>query len=322
VSAAVLEARAAARRSAHWRERRQVLTLMAPWIIGFSLFFAFPLITSFYYSFNHYDLLSSPRWVGLANYKYMFKDPEVGPAIKNTLWLIVFMVPAQVIFGLGVALALSRARRGASIFRAIFYLPTLVPSVAGVLGFIYLFNPATGPVNTILGKLGIDGPLWFNSPHWSKPALVLLALWTIGDTMIIFLAAVLDVPKHLKESAALDGAGPLQSLLRVTLPSVSPVILFSAVTAVIAALQYFTEAYVVASATQGGHAAAVTASNLGYPQGSTLFYPILLYTQGFQRFNMGYAAALTMLLLVVSLVVTLVILRNAKRWVHAEGEAR
>jgi multiple sugar transport system permease protein len=293
---------------------------MSPWIIGFSVFFGYPLVMSVYLSFNHYDLLSPPRWVGLANYRYMFSgdDPQVKPAILNTLWLIGIAVPLQVIFAFGIALMLARARRGVGVFRTIFYLPALAPPVAATLGFVYILNPATGPVNTMLRWIGIQGPLWFQSPEWSKPSLVALGLWGVGNTMVIFLAAVLDVPRHLYESAEIDGAGPLQRLRWVTLPTISPVILFAVVLGVIQGLQYFTQAYVAAGVASGqaSQAADVTSSSLGYPLNSTLFYPVLLYQHGFSDFEMGYASAMAVILLGVSFVVTMVIVLNSRKWVH------
>jgi multiple sugar transport system permease protein len=298
---------------------------MSPWIVGFSVFFGYPLVMSAYLSFTHYDLLSSPRWVGLANYRFLFtEDRTAWPAVRNTLWFIAIAVPLQVLFALGIAIMLSRARRGIGLFRTVFYLPALAPPVAATLGFVYLLNPATGPVNTILAKAGIQGPLWFDSPQWAKPSLTLLALWGIGNTMIIFLAAVLDVPKQLDESAQLDGAGWLRRLRWVTIPSISPVILFAVVLGVIQALQYFTQAYVAASvaAGQASQAGSVSTLELGYPEGSTLFYPVLLYYHGFRFFNMGYAAAMAMLLLAVAFLITLVIIRNSRRWVHYAGAVR
>jgi len=310
--------RTAARRRADWRRRRLVLLLMSPWIAGFSVFFGYPLVMSAYLSFNHYDLLSPPRWVGWANYHYLLRvDPQTWVAVKNTAWMIGFAVPLQVLFAFGIAMLLARAKSGAGFFRTVFYLPALAPPVAATLGFVYILNPATGPLNTILGKLGIQGPLWFQSPHWSKPALVGLGLWGIGNTMVIFLAAVLDVPQHLYESAELDGAGPLQRLRWVTLPSVSPVILFAVVLGVIQGLQYFTQAYVAASIASGqASQAGDTLNSLGYPEDSTLFYPVLLYQHGFNDFQMGYASAMSMLLLLVSFAVTLVIVLNSRKWVH------
>src|SRR5213076_596756 len=283
------------KRRAAWRRRRLVLLLMSPWIVGFTVFFGYPLVMSVYLSFTHYDLLSSPRWIGTANYRYLFHDePQVWTAVKNTLWYIAVAVPLQVLFAFGIALMLARARRGVGIFRTIFYLPALAPPVAATLGFVFILNPATGPVNQILAHLGIQGPLWFQDPAWSKPSLTLLGIWGIGNIMIIFLAAVLDVPRHLYESAELDGAGPFQRLRWVTLPTISPVILFSVVIGVIQALQYFTQAYVAANVASGqaSQAGDQTVNNYGYPEGSTLFYPVLLYQQGFRYFNMGYASAL------------------------------
>jgi multiple sugar transport system permease protein len=316
--------RTAAKRRAAWRRRGIVLAFMSPWLVGFTVFFGYPLVMSAYLSFTHYDLLSSPRWVGLANYRFLFtKDQTVWPAVKNTLWFIAIAVPLQVLFALGIAIMLSRARRGVGAFRTVFYLPALAPPVAATLGFVYLLNPATGPVNTILEKVGIQGPLWFDSPQWSKPSLTLLALWGVGNTMIIFLAAVLDVPQHLYESAQLDGAGFIARMRFVMLPTISPVILFAVVLGVIEGMQYFTQAYVAANVAGGSASySAETASALGYPEDSTLFYPVLLYQQGFRYFNMGYASAMAMLLLAVSFAVTFVIVRNSRRFVHYHGAVR
>jgi multiple sugar transport system permease protein len=314
-----------ARRKAAWRRRGLVLLLMFPWLVGFSVFIAYPLVMTAYYSFTHYDLLSPPRWVGLANYRYLFTtDQQVWPAVYNSLWMIAVSVPLSVLFAFGIALMLTRAQRGVGVFRTIFYLPALAPPVAATLGFVYLLNPATGPINSGLEKLGIEGPLWFQSPDWSKPSLVLLALWGVGNTMVIFLAAILDVPKHLYESAELDGAGPIQRLIWVTIPSVSPVILFAVVLGVIYGLQYFTQAYVAAAVASGqaSQAGGEGADQLGYPEQSTLFFPVLLYRNGFRYFQMGYAASMAMMLLLVAFVATAIIIRNSRRWVHYTGATR
>ncbi len=298
---------------------------MSPWLVGFCVFIGYPLVYSAYLSLHSYDLLSPPRWVGLANYRYLFRDdPEVGTAVRNTLWLIAIAVPLQVLFAFGIAVMVTRAKRGAGLFRTVFYLPALAPPVAAALGFVYLLNPATGPVNTVLGKLGIEGPLWFNDPGWSKPSLTLLGMWGVGTIFVIFLASILDVPRHLHESAELDGAGAFRRLRYVTLPTISPVILFAVVLGVIQALQYFTQAYVAAAIAAGQASQAGTVSTLeqGYPEGSTLFYPILLYYHGFRFFNMGYASAMAMLLLAVAFAVTLIIVRNSRRWVHYSGAVR
>jgi multiple sugar transport system permease protein len=321
----VAVSRRRARSVAAWRRRLTLLAFLSPWLVGFSLFFAYPLIWSGYLSLTDYDLLSSPRWVGLDNYRFLLgDDPQIWPAVSNTLWFIAVSVPFTVAFAFGIAMLLTRARRGVGVFRTVFYLPALVPPVAATLAFVYILNPSTGPVNTILGRLGIDSPLWFNDPGWSKPSLVMLGMWGVGTTMIIFLAALLDVPQHLYESAELDGASAWQRLRWVTLPTISPVILFAVVLGVIAGLQYFTQAHVAASvaagsAIQGG---TTTTIEIGYPEGSTLFYPILIYTNGFRYFNMGYASAMAMLLLAVAFAVTAIIIWNSRRWVHYQGGAR
>jgi multiple sugar transport system permease protein len=293
---------------------------MSPWLVGFAIFFGYPLVTTVYLSFTHYDLLSPPRWVGFANYNYAFHlDPQFWTAVKNTvLWMVFIAVPLQLLFAFGIAVMVARIKAGAGVFRTIFYLPALAPPVAATLGFVYILNPATGPVNTILGKLGIQGPLWFQDPHWSKPSLIALSFWMVGNTMVIFLAAVLDVPQHLYESAELDGANAWQKMRWVTLPTISPVILFALVLGTIQGLQYFTQAYVAAGVANGQatQAADVTSASLGYPLDSTLFYPVLLYEHGFSEFQMGYASALAVLLLIVSFAVTLVIVLNSRRWVH------
>jgi multiple sugar transport system permease protein len=314
-----------ARKRAGWRRRLTVLAFLSPWLAGFCVFFGYPLVMTGYLSFTHYDLLNPPRWIGFANYSYLLhSDNQIRPAVYNTLWIIMIGVPLQVMFAFGIAVMLTRARVGVGIFRTIFYLPALIPPVAATLGFVYLLNPATGPVNVLLKHLGIDGPLWFNDPGWAKPSLLMLGLWGIGNTMVIFLAAVLDAPTHLYESAELDGAGPLQRLRWVTLPLLSPVILFSVVLGVIQGLQYFTQAYVAASiaAGQASQAGGTSTLELGYPEGSTLFYPILLYYHGFRFFNMGYASAMAVLLLAVAFAVTFVIIRGSRSLVHYQGAVR
>lgn len=304
------------------RQRLTVLAFLTPWLLGVAIFFIYPLIDTVYLSFTRYDLLSPPKWIGLTNYRFMFtKDPQVVQAAYNTLWLVVILVTARVLFGLAVATLVTRLKSGLGLFRTVFYLPALVPPVAGVLAFVFLFNPATGPVNQILGALGLPQPLWFNDPSLSKPSLVMLGLWGVGDLMIIFLASLLDVPKEQYEAAALDGVNPWQRFRYVTLPNISPVLMFAAITGVIAALQYFTEAVVAASvasgqATTGGGNAAL----LGYPEGSTLTYAQWLYVMGFKNYYLGYASALAVVMFAVSLGVTLILLRRARSLVYgAEG---
>jgi multiple sugar transport system permease protein len=208
---------------------------------------------------------------------------------------------------------LTNLRRGAGFFRTVFYLPALVPPVAATIAFVYLLKPGTGPVNHFLEKIGIDGPLWFNSPTWAKPSLVLLGLWAVGDLMVIFLAAVLGVPESLYEAASLDGANAWHKFRSITLPSIQPVILFAAVTGVIYTLQYFDQAAVAGSIASGqATTGAGISQSFGYPEGSTFTYPLWLYTVGFRYNALGYANALAVALFLVAFLVTLLLLRRAK----------
>ncbi|GAA3344256.1 sugar ABC transporter permease [Amorphoplanes nipponensis] len=288
-------------------------TFLAPALIGIVVFFGYPLLSAVYFSFTKFDLLTVPEWVGLANYRRMGEDPYLLQSIRNTLWMVAVLVPLRIVGAIGLSLLLTQLRRGAGFFRTIFYLPALAPPVAATIAFVYLLKPGTGPVNAFLARLGIEGPLWFNSPDWSKPSLVLLGLWGIGDLMIIFLAAVLGVPASLYEAAALDGANAWHRFRYVTLPTIQPVILFATVTGVIYTLQYFDQAAVAGSIASGQ---AVTgggiSSSFGFPEGSTFTYPLWLYTVGFRYNALGYANAMAVALFVVALAVTVILLRRAK----------
>jgi multiple sugar transport system permease protein len=293
------------------RHRLTVLSFMAPTLLGIAVFFVYPMASAVYFSFTRFDLLSPPEWVGTRNYRHLFEDPFLRAAAKNTLWLVAVLVPARILGALGTGMLLTKIRHGGGIYRTIFYLPALAPPVAATLAFVYILKPGTGPVNGLLAKIGIDGPLWFNSPTWSKPSLVLLGLWGVGDLMVIFLAALLNVPETLYEAASIDGANAWQRFRYVTLPSISPVILFAAVIGVITTLQYFTQAAVAASvasgqATTGGG----ISSTFGYPELSTFTYPLWLYVVGFRYGALGYANAMAVVLFFVAFGTTAILLKR------------
>ena len=278
---------------------------MSPWLFGILFFTAYPMITSFYQSFTKFNLIDSPEWVGLDNFHRMFfEDSDFWLALKNTVWISAISIPLRIIFAMFTAWVLTKPKRGSSIYRTIFFLPSMVPTVAASMVFTYIFNPAYGPINRGLEAIGIDEPpFWFMDPKWSKWGLILLGLWGIGDTMIIYLAGLLDVPKSLYEAASLEGASPWQSFRYVTLPMMTPVIFFSFVTGVIGSFQYFTQAY-VASGQVNDYSHAM------------YFYATHIYYTAFRAYEMGYASALAWVLLVITLICTLIILKTQKRWVH------
>jgi multiple sugar transport system permease protein len=288
---------------------------MSPWLIGFTVFVLYPMLASLYYSFTHYDLLSTPRWIGLANYQFMFtKDQYFWLSLRNTAWIIVVGVPLQIIFAVITATLLTWPRKGIKAYRTIYFLPSMAPAVAASLAFVYVFNPVFGPINQFLMLLGMKHPpQWFFSPSTSKWALVILGLWGVGEAMIIFLAGLLDVPRQLYEAADIEGANVIQKFRHVTLPMITPVIFFTLVVGIIAGFQYFTQAYIASTTT------ANDPNALGSPQGSLLFYSIYLYQKGFQYFQMGYASALAWVLFLVTMLCTLLLIRTSRRWVHYAG---
>lgn len=289
------------------RERARTLTALAflsPWIVGFLLFTLYPIAASFYYSLTDYTVLQPPRWVGLRNYAYLLHGDEYfwKYAVFNTLYMFI-ETPLGVGIGVGLALLLNQKLRGMGVFRTLFYLPTLVPTVASALLWLWLLNPEYGLANLGLQRLGLPPIGWLTEPRWSKPAFVLMDLWGVGGGMVIYLAALQGVPEHLYEAARLDGAGGWQRFRHVTLPMISPVIFFSVIMSVIGTFQYFTQTFIM---TRGG------------PALSTLFYALYLFQNAFEYFRMGTACAMAWLLFVATLLATLLVFRSSARWVYYE----
>ena len=278
---------------------------MSPWLFGFLGFTVYPMGASFYQSFTKFNLVETPEFIGLDNYKRMFfEDPDFWQALQNTIWISVISIPLRIAFAMFAAWLLTKPRKGRSIYRTIFFIPSMVPTVAATMVFTIIFNPSFGTINMLLEKIGIEEPpYWFSDPAWSKWGLIILGLWGIGDTMIIFLAGLLDVPKSLYEAAQLEGANTWQQFRYVTFPMMTPVIFFSAVTGVIGSFQYFTQAYVVSG----------QVNDFSH---SMYFYATHIYHEAFKAYEMGYASALAWILLVITLVCTLIILKTQKRWVH------
>ncbi|MFI5778874.1 carbohydrate ABC transporter permease [Nocardia sp. NPDC051570] len=287
------------------------MAFLSPWLIGFTAFFAYPLASTVYFSFMHYDGFAAPTFTGLRNWDYVLnKYPFFWQGLRNTLWLVLVMVSLRVIFGLGIGLLVTKIKTGLGFFRTVFYLPYLAPPVAATMAFAFLLNPGTGPVDHLLADLGLPQPGWFNDPAWSKPALTMLALWGVGDLMVIFMASLLDVPREQYEAARLDGAGPLQRFRYITLPNIMPIVLFAVVTGVIQTMQYYTQAIVAGKVASGKIAGAGEQFEPGYPHGSTWTLPQLIYNLGFQRFDTGSACVVAVILFTLSMACTALLLRR------------
>ncbi|MFK4088504.1 carbohydrate ABC transporter permease [Kribbella sp. NPDC020789] len=293
------------------KERLRNLAFLSPWLIGVSVFFLYPLFSTVYFSFMKYDGFTPPVWTGLKNWTYVFTDyPFFWPALRNTLWLVIVMVALRVLFGLGIGLLITKVKTGVGLFRTLFYLPYLAPPVAATMAFAFLLNPGTGPVNSILGKLGLPQPGWFNDPAWSKPALTLLAIWGIGDLMVIFMASLLDVPLEQYEAASLDGAGAWKRFVHVTLPNIQPIVLFAVITGVIQTMQYYTQPLIAGKVASGVIGGSGQQFEPGYPDKSTLTLPQLVYNLGFQRFDTGGAAVIALVLFVLAMIFTAILMRR------------
>ncbi|MGW1954827.1 carbohydrate ABC transporter permease [Streptomyces sp. NPDC001920] len=284
---------------------------LSPWLIGFGVFFAYPLVSTVYFSLMKYDGFGTPVFRGLGNWAYVFYDyPLFWPALRNTLWLVLVMVTCRVVFGLGVGLLITKIKTGAGVFRTLFYLPYLAPPVAATLAFVFLLNPGTGPVGSVLDDLGLPAPGWFTDPAWSKPALTALALWGVGDLMVVFMAALLDVPKEQYEAAELDGASPWQRFRFVTLPNISPIVMFAVVTGVIQTMQYYTQPLVAGKVASGIIGGSGQQFEPGYPDKSTLTLPQLVYNLGFQRFDYGSACVVALVLFALAMAFTALLMRR------------
>ena len=287
------------------RRRRELaigLAFVSPWIVGFLWFTAYPVVASLYYSFTSFHLIGTPVWVGLDNFRLLFtQDDLFWVSIKNTAYYMAVSVPLDLLVALIFALLLNVGIIGRSFFRTAFYLPTVVPTVASAILWIMLFNTDGGIINAALSLVHIAPIPWLSSPNWAMPALILLSVWGIGAAVIIFLAGLQDVPRVLYEAASLDGAGPLRSAWNVTLPMVSPVILFNFILGMIGAVQVFTTPFIM---TGGG------------PLNATLMYSIELFNNSFVYYKMGYASAMAWLMFIAIFLLTLLSLRISRSYVH------
>jgi multiple sugar transport system permease protein len=294
------------------RETRAALLFISPWIIGFLIFTAYPVIYTGYLSFTDYDVINDPSFVGFENFKELLEDDKVALALKNTFIFAALSVPAQLLASLALALLLNWAGRASGFFRTAFFLPKMTPPVAiGVL-LLLLFNGQSGLINRMLAIVGIDGPAWTTDPSWVKPGLVLMSMWTVGGSVIILLAALRNVPQELYDASRVDGAGWWKQTWHVTIPMISGALFFVFIVDSIAAFQSFTEAYT----------AFFGAGNTTYSNDAALFYSIYLFQQAFEFLEMGYASAMAWVLFAIIMVITFVQIRVTKRFVYYEGEQR
>lgn len=287
-----------------WRRNIEGYLFISPWIIGFVVFTAGALLGSFSISLTKWNIVGTPEIVGLANYQKMVEDRFFWQSIKVTLYYLL-NVPLNVVLGLLLALLLNQKVKGLSVFRTIFFLPSVASGVAVSLLWMWIFNPRFGIINVLLKKIGIIGLLWLGSEAWAIPALIIMSIWGVGGGMLIYLGALQGIPTAFYEAATLDGAGAWKKLLHITVPMITPVLLLNLVMGVIVSFQVFTQAYVM---TDGG------------PNYATLFYVMYLYQQAFVWFNMGYASALSWVLFLIILVFTVIILKTSSSWVYYESD--
>jgi multiple sugar transport system permease protein len=307
---AVIPARRARMSPMRRREALAGLAFVLPWVLSLLVFTAYPVISAFYLSFTEYNIVQAPRWTGLDNYRTMFTtDPAFWTSVRNSAYYALISVPLGLAGSLLLAVILNLRARGIGVYRTIFYLPALAPPVAGTIIFILMFDPDAGLINAVLGGLGLPAPGWLTDPAWSKPALIILSLWGLGAGALIFLAGLKEIPQTLLEAAAIDGAGPWQRFRAVTLPLLTPVILFNLVMGIIGSFQVFTQAFVIGGTT-------------GEPLESTLVFMVHIYRNAFRYFSMGYASALSVVLFLAVLAVTLLVFRSARVWVYYEGGDR
>jgi multiple sugar transport system permease protein len=314
------------------RHLRNGLLFALPWLIGLSVFLAWPILSSFYLSFTDYSTLRPPVWVGTENYRDILEDELIYKSLGNTFIFGALALPGGMIMALSLALLLNSGLRGMAVFRTIFYLPCLVPAVASAMLWLWVFNGEYGILNYALhgildplnswingglsavglsARINLQPPTWLGDPRWSKPALAIMSIWGVGGTMVIYLAGLQNVPQELYEAAEIDGAGWWRKLVHVTLPSLAPVIYFTLIIGLIAVLQVFTPAYIMGGGSSGGTA--------GQPARSTLFYALYLWAQAFEWLRMGYACAMAWILFVIIVILTLIAHKVASKRITYVG---
>ena len=286
------------------RSRRQALAAyicLSPWILGFLVFIAYPIGATLFYSLNKYPILGDLTWVGLKNYTILLRDPLFWQSLRVTTIYSLVAVPGGIALGYAIALLLNQRVRWVGVWRTLYFLPSIVPAIATAYLWSWMLNPQYGLINAGLFELHLPRPEWFGSPAWVLPAFIIMTLWGSGGNLVLYLAALQQVPTSLYEAAHIDGASAWSRFIHITMPMTSPVLLFTFLTGVINSFQIFTAAYVI---TRGG------------PDNASLFYVVYLFRNGWQYFQMGYASALAYVLLLMMLVLTVITLRVSRRFVY------
>jgi len=283
------------------------LLFALPVMLGLAIFKLGPMVASLLLSFTRYNVLQPVRWIGFNNYQKVFSDPLFWTGLYNTAYFTFISVPGRLMIALLFAMLLNQKLKGIALFRTLYYIPSLASGVAVAVLWMWVLNPSYGILNVGLRYLGIQGPAWLGSEKWSKPALIIMSFWAIGDSMIIYLAGLQGIPQQLYEAAEIDGAGVWKKFRYVTIPMLTPVIFFNLIMGVIGAWQLWVYAYVM---TEGG------------PVNSTLFYVLYLYRNAFEYFKMGYASALAWILFLIIIGFTLLIFKSSPIWVFYTGEVR
>jgi multiple sugar transport system permease protein len=288
------------------REEIAFYLFCLPWLLGFLIFTLGPMLVSAYLSLTEFSIMSAPKWIGVTNFVQMWKTALFWKSINNTLFMVALDLPVGLIASLSAAILLNQKLRGVNVFRAIFYLPVLIPAVANILLWVWIFDKDAGILNTMLKLVGLPGQPWLTSELWSKPSLIFMNIWGLGGAMLIYLAGLKGVPVELHEAARMDGASAWHAFWNITIPLLTPTILFQLVIGLIYEFQIFTQGYILG----------------GGPNFSTTFYALLLFNNAFRYLKMGYASAMAWVLFAITLVVTLAVFRSTPYWVFYEAERR
>jgi len=290
------------------------LLFALPWIIGFLFFQLYPILCAIFYSFTDFNIFQKPNFIEFENYKNLFVDPKFYQSLGNTAYMAFLGLPIGLVVALLIALLLNMNVKGMSVFRTLCYMPTVVPMVASAMLFLWVLNPEYGLINIVLEPLGISGPSWLRDPRFTKLSLIIMDTWRCGNSAIIFLAALQAVPKSLYESAEIDGATSFRKLIHISIPSISPTILFLTIMGLIYSFQYFTQGFVFAQVME------LTQTAYGGPENSLLFYSLYLYQNGLSFLKMGYASAMAIILFIVVMTVSVIVIKMTNKRISYDLE--